>query len=80
MGRRTPKIAAKTATTNSTNVFTYRCLNFNMNGNSSFQSVQASATGSISALPGTSSADFTDIASGSNQLHINAEYPEACYA
>jgi hypothetical protein len=71
---------ATTATSTDTNVFTFRCLNFNMNGNGSFASVQASATGSISALPGSFTADYTNIASGTNQLHINAEYPEACYA
>ena len=71
---------ATTATSTSSDVFTFRCLNFNMNGNSSFQSVQATATGSISALPGTFTAAYTDVASGSSQLHVNAQYPQACSA
>lgn len=72
--------SATTATTTNTDVFTFRCLNFNENGNDTIHSVQASASGSISALPGTFSADFTNIESGTSQLHINAVYPEACYA
>ena len=72
--------SARTATTTNTDAFTFRCLNFDEHGDSTFKSVQASASGSITALPGTFSADYTSIASGSSQLHINALYPQACYA
>jgi hypothetical protein len=71
---------ATTATTTSSDVFTVRCLTSSLNGTSTFQSVQASASGTVSALPGTFSADYTDIASGSNQVHVGGSIPDACYA
>ena len=72
--------SATSATTTYSNVFQIRCLNFQFDANSSSHSVQASAAGANSALPGPFTDDYSDIASGSDQLHINAYYPAACYA
>ena len=71
---------ARSAVSTYKDVFTFRCLTYNEDGNSTNQNVNAAASGTISALSGSFAADFADIDSGSNELHIHNAPPDACYA
>jgi hypothetical protein len=69
---------ASSATATQSNVFTLRCLNFNLEANGTSQSVVTSASGTISSLVGSFTDDYSDLAAGSDQVHINADFPAAC--
>ena len=71
---------ATSAINNYKDSFTFRCLNYNEDGNSTNQYVNASASGSISALGGMFTSDFSDVASGNGQLNVHGTLPDACYA
>lgn len=71
---------ATSATTTYKNVFTFRCLNYGEEGNGSFQTVNATASGTISNMTGTFASDFADATSGSNQMTIHGLVPDACNA
>ena len=71
---------AKGAVNSYRNVFTFRCLNYNEDGSSAYQSVSATATGTISALDGSFVSEFANVSSGSGQLNVHNVPPDACFA
>jgi hypothetical protein len=62
------------------NVFMFRCLNYGEDGNGTFQTVNASAFGTISALTGSFTSEYADATSGSNVMNIRGIVPDACSA
>jgi hypothetical protein len=72
--------SATSATSTYKNVFTFRCLTYGEDGNGSFQNVNASATGAISAFTGSFASDFADATSGSSVMNIRGLVPDACIA
>jgi hypothetical protein len=70
--------SATSATMTQSDAFMLRCLNFNLAANSTSQSVVTSASGTISSLTGSFTDDYSDLAAGRDQVHINADFPAAC--
>ena len=62
------------------NTFTFRCLNYGQEGNSTYDSVTSAASGSISSLPGTFASGFADVNSGTGQMNVHGLPPDACNA
>lgn len=72
--------AATSATSTYHNVFSFRCLDYGEDGTSTSDTVNASATGTISVLPGSFKSDFADATSGSSQMTVRGPVPDACNA
>jgi len=64
--------SATGAVNNYKNVFQFKCLSYSEEGNSTYSTVASGATGSISALSGSSSSEFADVSSGSGQLNVHS--------
>jgi len=72
--------SATSAVSTNKDVFSFRCLNASTDGNSTYQSVMASAWGTISALDGSFTSEFSDGSAGSTQLNVHDVPPDACFA
>lgn len=66
------------AVDNYKNLFQFKCLNYNEDGNGNDDHVRASATGSISALDGLFVSDSADINSDFGHLNVHNVLPDAC--
>lgn len=70
--------SASGAITTSTNSFSTRCLNFIEDGSSTVHSTAAGATGAISALAGSFTADFSDVSASDGNFDITNTPQAAC--
>lgn len=70
--------SAAGAITTNINSFRTQCLNFNEDATSTVDSTAAGASGSISALPGSFSADFSDISHSKGNFDITNTPAAAC--
>jgi len=61
------------------NSFSFQCLKYSEDGNSTNQTTNASASGSISALSGQFSSDVADVTSAKGQLDISGVPPAECF-
>jgi hypothetical protein len=61
------------------NSFSFQCLKYTEDGNSTNATANASASGSISALIGQFNSDLADVTSAKGQLDINGLPPTGCF-
>ena len=72
--------SATGAVSNYKNVFQFKCLSYSEEGNSTYSTVSAGATGTISALSGSFNSEFADVSSGSGQLSVHSLPLAGCNA
>jgi hypothetical protein len=72
--------SATGAVNNYRNVFHFKCLSYSEDGNSTYSTVTAGATGAISALGGSFNSEFADVSSGSGLLSVHSLPLAGCNA